>query len=214
MQDPSVNSATETHYSPHSAIGLPLTVAPNQPELVVKSAAIQQPFIYEVHCPISCAGVGVGCYNHETCPKPLEAYEFRTTTQRTVSVSVNQDIVCLINHNKPQNKDKKKTDNLKTWGIGLRVKEKGNYAVLNPYVIGQTPLSLYTLEHPISAVEKVPGDIYSRFVKSVAPNTEYRQIRVGARMVFYTNNQLCYNNRFEQPTERTSVVTLLHPNLP
>jgi len=53
-----------------------------------------------------------------------------------VSVSVNQDIVCLINHNKPQNKDRKKTDNLKTWGIGLRVKEKGNFAVLNPYLIG------------------------------------------------------------------------------
>ena len=142
----------------------------------------------------------------------MEAYDFRTTTQRTVSVSVNQDIVCLINQNKPQNKDRKKTDNLKTWGIGLRVKEKGNYAVLNPYVVGQTPLSLYTLEKPLPVVEKHPGQIYSKFAKAEPPANEYRQVRVGTRMVFYTDNLLCYNNRFALPTEKTSVLTLLHPN--
>jgi hypothetical protein len=102
---------------------------------------MHQPFQFEVYAPISCAHVGIGCYNHST--KHLESYEFRTTTQRTVSVNVNTDIVCLVNGNKPQNKDKKKTDGGDGWGIGLRVKDKGNLAVLNPYVVGANPLSLY-----------------------------------------------------------------------
>lgn len=214
MQDPTANSSSDTHYSPHSAIALPLTVTPHSNEVIVKSAAIPQPFVYEVSCPISCAGVGIGCYNHETCPKPLEAYEFRTTTQRIVSVNVNGDIVCLINQNKPQNKDKKKTDNPKTWGVGLRVREKGNLAVLNPYVIGRTSLSLYTLESPLAAPEKRAGEIYSRFKKAAAPANEYKQVRVRSRMVFYNKTHLCYNNRFEQPNSRTSIVTLVHPCFP
>lgn len=118
-------------------------MTPPQADIAVKSLPIQQPFHYEVSCPISCAGLSIGCYNHEGGAKPFETYDFRTSTQRVVSVTVNEDITCLVNNNKPQNKDKKKTTNNKTWGIGLKVKEKGNFLVLNPYVSGKSPLLLY-----------------------------------------------------------------------
>lgn len=41
---------------------------------------------------------------------------------------------------------------------------------------------------------------------------EYKQVRVGSRTVYYTNSLLCYNNRFDLPVDRTSTVTVQHPD--
>ena len=66
-----------------------------------------------------------------------------------MSVHVNSDITCLVNGNKPQNKDKRKVDNANTWGIGVKVKDKGNFAIVNPYTVTKDPLSLYVLTNNI-----------------------------------------------------------------
>lgn len=195
---------------------MPLTLTPQLPEVVYKSHPIQQPFAFEVYCPLSCAGVGIGCYKPST--NHLESFEFRTTTQRTVSVSVNHNIVCLVNGNKPQNKDKKKTDSDKDWGIGLKVKDKGNLAVLNPYVITSNPLSLYVHTTLTQTLLPVKGEshkpIREHFAKKELDLSGVRSVVVGRRTVYLKNHLLCYNQTFDLPTSKDAVVTLADPQRP
>lgn len=105
-----------------------------------------QPFKYEVFCPISCNGVKIGAINHEdTTDARFKTIEFRTTTSRTVQAHVNGEIIYTLNNFKPQKKDKKKTDNLTTYGIALNVDHASNIAILNPFYLSKNPLELYTL---------------------------------------------------------------------
>ena len=136
-------------FTPLSPIALPLAIVPNQhPDVIYKSHAIMQPFKFEVFCPLSCQGIKIGVYNYKE-KSDTRAVEFRTTTNRTVQTHVNSDIVYSVNHHKPQNKEKKKTDDPSSYGIALKVDHKGNLAVVNPFYLSSNPLDLYTL-HPIA----------------------------------------------------------------
>jgi hypothetical protein len=87
--------------------------------------------------------------------------------------------------------------------------------VLNPYVAGNSPLSLYVIFYVNQTLEAFatppnkPTDIYGKF--STQHIEDCTKVTVGRRIVYYKKNLLCYNNLFELPTERSSLVTLSNP---
>lgn len=68
-------------------------------------------------------------------------------------MDVNGNIVYTLNGFKPQKKEKKKTDNLTSYGIALNVDLTSNVAILNPFYLSGNILELFTLTLP-RAVKK------------------------------------------------------------
>jgi hypothetical protein len=103
-----------------------------------------------VYCPYSCKKIKIGLSKD----KKIEALEFNTTTNRTVSFYANENIRYLVNKHRPNKKDKK-TITGDGWSCSVEVEDKGNIAIFNPYCVDPLqPLTFFVILYLYRLLEK------------------------------------------------------------